>query len=60
MTKKDFELIAEVLREAVEEAEGNLNQEATLESLVIDFTNILSMKNPRFDRDKFFIACGIK
>lgn len=59
MTKKDFELIASSLKKSFEEAQGNLNQECTVEGLIIDLSDTLASKNPRFDKQKFLKACGI-
>lgn len=59
MTKKDFELIASSLKKSFEEAQGNLNQEVTIEGLIIDLSDTLAGKNPRFNKEKFLKACGV-
>jgi hypothetical protein len=53
MTKKDFELIAEALflsREAEDDI-ANICQR---------MADTLATTNPRFDRERFLIACGVK
>lgn len=52
MTKKDYELIASILRNA---KTGNWQIEYTIDV----FAKALEGYNPRFDRDKFLTACGI-
>lgn len=50
MTKKDFKIIAEALRNVVG---GNYVE------IVDSLVEYLSADNPRFDKDKFYNACGI-
>lgn len=53
MTKKDFELIAKVIRNHINyinDAVPNLAQEITEE---------LQKTNPRFDRERFLKACNV-
>ena len=49
MSKKDFELIASILRRA--KGKG-------WEDIVVEFTGSLSMRYPRFNAVQFFEACG--
>jgi hypothetical protein len=60
MTKKDYELIASSLKKSFDEAQGNLNQEVTVEGLIIDLSDTLASKNPRFNKEKFLKACGVE
>lgn len=48
MTRKDFELIAYVLRNSDE-----ILDEMSLEALVDNFADALQMVHPRFDRRRF-------
>lgn len=53
MTKKDFELIASIIKEInIRKAKGD--------RIAILFANELKSKYPRFDSDRFIKACGIK
>ena len=54
MTKKDYELIAEVLANAWW---GNNDQKRYI---VYDLTDALETTNPRFNRNLFLTACGVK
>jgi len=54
MTRKDYELIASVLRNADEVAD-----QETLTALVEMFADKLEDENPRFDRETFFRKSGI-
>lgn len=54
MTRKDFELIAEVLRNAEE-----IIDEYAMEALASMFTAKLCETNPQFDRARFLKACGV-
>ena len=66
MTKKDFELIASVIRfELVDFLKENpflATEEriSFLNTLVTDFSETLASKNPRFNKDKFLLACGVE
>lgn len=53
MTKKDFELIASVMNEAKED-------DLTIKQTALCFSVVLASKNPRFDKDRFLKACGVK
>jgi hypothetical protein len=59
MTKKDYEMIARILREHVETAHnaGELNK---ARAIARDFTRELAQGNPRFDRRRFLEACGVE
>jgi len=52
MTRKHFTLIAETISDA------DLSRPARA-TLAQDFAERLAAENPRFDRDKFFTACGL-
>ena len=49
MTKKDYQKIAELISLGVEPVK-----------FVYELMDILEDDNPRFDRKKFLIACGLK
>lgn len=55
MTKKDYELIALVIRTTNES--GDLDGAVTL---AVNFEAVLKKENPKFDGDKFLTACGVK
>lgn len=55
MTKKDYELIALVIRTTNEN--GDLDGAVTL---AVNFEAVLKKENPKFDGDKFLAACGVK
>jgi len=55
MTKKDYLLIAKILKEANDE--GNFNGNIT--PLINWFADDLELENPRFDRVKFIQASGV-
>jgi hypothetical protein len=59
MTKKDYELIAAVLRESVETAHnaGELNM---ARRTARNFAIRLADTNPRFDGKRFLKACGVE
>ena len=52
MTRKDYVLIAEVLRNQA------FISKIDFELLVEDFADALAKENPRFDRDRFLVASG--
>lgn len=59
MTRRDFELIAEVI---ADQNPGSVNPPLTahLYELAENFANRLQGANPRFDRARFMAACGFK
>lgn len=54
MTRKDFQLIADVLRNADEIIDAD-----AMEALASMFTARLTETNPAFDRARFLTACGV-
>lgn len=58
MSKKDFELIADVLSEA--QGIYASSPENMRENIAYIFADVLSETNPRFDRDRFLIACDVE
>lgn len=57
MTRKDFELIARVLRYYKEDMNGTSTH---VSNLAHRFATELEQTNPRFDRRTFFDACTVK
>jgi hypothetical protein len=56
MTRKDFELIARVIKAQ----RAPHNDSATLDELTREFAYALEETNPRFDTHRFIEACGVK
>jgi hypothetical protein len=57
MSRKDYELIARVLRDANVADE---HQYELLERIALGFALELAATNPRFDRERFLAACGVE
>lgn len=63
MTKKDFELIASILRDdnylwrALHGGEMGIEYR---EKIAQAFSQTLASKNPRFNKEKFLKACGVE
>ncbi len=55
MTKKDYELIAQVVRNLKDEVVDDLAHEA----IVTNFIEELQSENPRFNSEIFAKACGV-
>ncbi len=55
MTRRDFELIAKVLRESKDVLSPSI-----LETIAERFACALSTTNERFDRQRFTTACGVQ
>jgi hypothetical protein len=63
MTRKDYELIASILKGAQNyEATFNDNEKGAkaIEGITHTFATMLATTNPLFNRDKFLTACGVK
>jgi hypothetical protein len=59
MTKKDYELIAKVVREMEDKYDGNdWTVNGTIFLYAKNLGMALSAENPKFDFDKFMKACG--
>lgn len=58
MTKKDYELIASVLRQAKYVNKTSADTKVW-ERICLLHASALGTTNPRFDRDKFLKACGV-
>jgi len=52
MTRKDFQLIADVLKFHIETH--------TAQAMALDFAQALSKVNSRFDKRRFLSACGLE
>ncbi len=62
MTKKDFELIANVIATApIQRPYGKKSLDAYVirETIAYSLADRLRDTNPRFDRDRFLRACGV-
>ena len=63
MTRKDFVLIAETLRELREELENNQdnggNNLIDIKGVALRFSEVLASTNPNFNGDRFLIAVGV-
>ena len=57
MTKKDFELIASAVNELFL---GHTNWHRSLEQVANKLAEKLAEKNPRFNKEKFLLACGVE
>ena len=68
MSKKDFELIARVLKRCRADSEYHTALSgpqrraavASIDNASIDFADELAATNPRFDRERFLRACGVE
>jgi hypothetical protein len=60
MTKRNFELIASVLRSARGDIADGLPAEVVVGRIADNFADELQGTNPRFDRDRFLRACGVE
>lgn len=63
MTRKDYVIIADSIKGSINyEQSFNNNQAAVsaLRFLALTLSSSLEEDNPRFDRDRFLDACGVK
>jgi hypothetical protein len=63
MTRKDYELIAKVLKGARDYEEQNPINKPNffiVEAVAKTLSEVLATENPRFDRARFLSACGVK
>jgi len=55
MTRKDYQLIADVLSKFTAEGEVTIERDA----MAYDLADALALDNPRFDRERFLVASGV-
>jgi hypothetical protein len=60
MTKKDFEAIAAALKREKPGANWDANKHVQWNLDVRAFANVCAASNPRFDRTRFYRACGME
>ena len=58
MTRKDYVLIANEIKLALEEAEDNLGKINLVKQIAVSFADTLKRTNSSFDRSRFMQACG--
>ena len=56
MTKKDYILLARVLKQARQALEGRLMADETIAVIAYDLCYALKQDNPRFDKERFLEA----
>jgi hypothetical protein len=61
MTKKDFVLLADMIRNSYNRFEKNEDYSAAqaIEFLAYELSKKLGSTNENFDKDRFLIACGV-
>lgn len=59
MTKKDYELIARNIAQVRREFRGVEDGVNAIRDVAVFIASDLERDNPRFDRERFLIACGI-
>jgi hypothetical protein len=59
MTKKDFELIAEVIKTHVNDKAKCFDDDNDCFAIADSFADALATTSPKFDRYKFWLACNV-
>jgi capsule polysaccharide export protein KpsE/RkpR len=59
MTRKDYQLIAEVIREQGADLVYQNSEKARHDLTAHALADALALDNPRFDRARFLTACGV-
>jgi hypothetical protein len=60
MTRKDYILIADSIKRAHDNWEGYRETQEGIEGLARGLATKLAEENPRFNRETFLTACGVK
>ena len=60
MTAKDFNLIAEILKDLLEDYADDARAVEVIEDTAHEFSERLLASNIRFDSARFLTACGVK
>lgn len=60
MNRKDYELIAQAIREELKSAEFAVAEVMAIRHVVSALAVAMRRENPRFDTDRFVRACGFE
>ncbi len=60
VSKKDFIVVAEIIKEAKEKCRGDTPVEYILNFIEMQLTNYFEAENSMFDRDRFIKACELE
>jgi hypothetical protein len=60
MTRKDYILIADSIKNSRENWEGYQEGQEAIDGLARCLATKLGQENPRFNRETFLTACGVK
>jgi hypothetical protein len=60
MTRKDYVMIAETLADLMADFNNGGDDTVSLTLVAVELAETLAKDNPRFDRDRFLTACGVK
>lgn len=60
MTRKDYEAVADILRQAGNDAMGGYTAQGVVVQITQQFAELARADNPRFDRARFMDACGLR
>lgn len=60
MTRKDYVMIAETLADLMADFNNGGDDTISLTLVAVELAETLAKDNPRFDRDRFLTACGVK
>lgn len=59
MTRSDYQVVAETIKQLGGLQEHFESYEHLLEVMARSLASSLAITNPRFDEDKFLVACGV-
>lgn len=59
MTRKDYQAIAKIFDAEISVRKDTTPGALAIKSVVYGLADIFARDNPRFDREKFYTACGI-
>jgi hypothetical protein len=60
MTRKDYVLIAQTIADLMSDFNNGGDDSVSLSLVAQELADTLAKDNPRFDRDRFLVACGVK
>ena len=60
MTRKDYVLIADTLANLMSDFNNGGEDSVSLSLVAEELATALETDNPRFDRHRFLVACGVK
>jgi len=59
MTRKDYELMADIIRRQLNKGPLTGDRMATIQDIALEMSYVFGGNNERFNFERFYVACGL-